>query len=143
LMQYWNRAWTLERAGFGGAGGGLTGIRGITYLDGDVLATYPRDEVRGTMLERTLQLGSKAILRFQAGVDSQRAWQSLVYANDDKVHDKRIEGHSDNREWTDIAFDLAKYANQRVTLRLYQRVMIPHHEAGNAYWKNLTVDGTN
>lgn len=32
LMQYWNSDWTLERAGFGGAGGGMAGIRGITHL---------------------------------------------------------------------------------------------------------------
>src|SRR5262249_244773 len=32
LTQYWNPDWTLERAGFGGAGGGMGGIRGITYL---------------------------------------------------------------------------------------------------------------
>ena len=47
LMHYWNPDWTLERAGFGGAGGGMTGIRGITYLDDDVLSTYPRDEIAG------------------------------------------------------------------------------------------------
>src|SRR5262249_44815013 len=45
LTKYWNPDWALERAGFGGAGGGMRGIRGITHLDGDVLATYPRDEV--------------------------------------------------------------------------------------------------
>ena len=61
LMQYWNSDWTMERAGFGGAGGGMPGIRGITYLDGDVLATYPRDEIRGTVLRRTLKLGTKVL----------------------------------------------------------------------------------
>lgn len=45
-MRYWNPDWTLERAGFGGAGGGMAGIRGITCLEDDILATYPRDEVR-------------------------------------------------------------------------------------------------
>src|SRR5262249_46451014 len=53
LPKYWNPDWSLERAGFGGAGGGMRGIRGITHLDGDVLATYPRDEVRGVVLRRT------------------------------------------------------------------------------------------
>ncbi|MGH9722732.1 MAG: ADP-ribosylglycohydrolase family protein, partial [Bryobacteraceae bacterium] len=42
LMQYWNPEWKLLRAGVGGAGGGMRGLRGNTYLDGDVLATYPR-----------------------------------------------------------------------------------------------------
>ncbi len=139
LMQYWNPDWTLERAGFGGAGGGMPGIRGITYLDGEILATYPRDEVRGTVLRRTVKVGGNSVLRFQAGVDPGRAWQLQVYVNDDKVLDQLIEGQSENREWQDIEVNLAKYPNQEVVLRLYQRVLIPHREAGNAYWRNLVV----
>jgi len=139
LMQYWNRDWTLDRAGFGGAGGGMPGIRGITYLDGEVLATYPRDEVRGTVLRRTLQLGKNSALTFKAGVDPGRAWQLQVYVNDDRVLDKIIEGIVDTRRWQDIDVDLSKYADQQVELRLYQRVLIPHHEAGNAYWRDLIV----
>jgi hypothetical protein len=140
LMQYWNPDWTLERAGFGGAGGGMPGIRGITYLDGGILSTYPRDEVRGTVLRRTKRLGSNSVLRFQAGVDSGRAWQLQVYVNDDKALDKLIEGRSEAREWQKIEVNLAKYANQVVVLRLYQRVLIPHREAGNAYWRGLIVN---
>lgn len=139
LMKYWNPDWTLERAGFGGAGGGLPGIRGITYLDGEVLATYPRDEVRGTVLRRIATLSKTPVLKFQAGVDPGRSWQLLVYVNDDKVLDKLIGGHSETREWQDIEVNLEKYANQEVTLRLYQRVLIPQHEAGNAYWRDLVV----
>ncbi len=139
LMKYWNPDWTLERAGFGGAGGGMPGIRGITYLDGDVLSTYPRDEVRGTVLTRSARLSNDPALRFQAGVDPGRSWQLQVYVNDDKVLDKLIEGHSETREWQDIEVNLAKYAKQEVVLRLYQRVLIPQHEAGNAYWRNLVV----
>jgi hypothetical protein len=144
LMQYWNRDWTLERAGFGGAGGGMPGIRGITYLDGAVLATYPRDEIRGTVLRRTVKLGSAPSLQFEAGVDVGRAWQLQVYVNDIKVLDQIIDGlyesdESDSRHWEDISIDLSAYKNQQVALRLYQRVLIPHHEAGNAYWKDLTL----
>lgn len=139
LMEYWNRDWTLERAGFGGAGGGMPGIRGITYLDGEILATYPRDEVRGTVLRRTVQLGKNSTLTLKAGVDPGRAWQLQVYVNDDRALDKVIEGMSDARRWQDIDVDLSKYAGQEVVLRLYQRVLIPHHEAGNAYWRDLVV----
>lgn len=140
LMQYWNPDWTLERAGFGGAGGGMLGIRGITYLDGDVLSTYPRDEVRGALLRRTANLGKEPALKFKAGVDPGRAWQLQIYVNDDKVLDKLIEGRSETQEWRDIEVNLTKYANQEVVLRLYQRVLIPHHEAGNAYWRGLAVN---
>src|ERR1700677_930212 len=151
LMQYWNPAWTLERAGFGGAGGGLPGIRGITYLDGPVLGTYPRDEIRGTVLRRTVSVGShpSPSLAFKAGVDAGRAWQLEVYVNDKKVLDKLIDGppasHQDeshppdSRHWEDISIDLSDYEGQKVVLRLYQFVLIPHHEAGDAYWRDLTV----
>src|SRR5271166_1562575 len=144
LMEYWNRDWALERAGFGGAGGGMPGIRGITYLDGQVLATYPRDEVRGTVLRRAAKLGNNPILKFKAGVDVGRAWQLQVYVNDKKVLDKLIDGlyesrQSDSRHWEDISIDLSDYKNQKVVLRLYQRVLVPHHEAGNAYWRGLSV----
>jgi hypothetical protein len=144
LMQYWNRDWTLERAGFGGAGGGMPGIRGITYLDGPLLATYPRDEIRGTVLRRTVNLGSAPSLQFKAGVDVGRAWQLQVYVNDQKILDKLIDGlydphQSDSRHWEDVSIDLSDYKSQQVVLRLYQRVLIPRREAGNAYWRDLTV----
>ena len=137
LMRYWNPDWKLERAGFGGAGGGMPGIRGITFLDGDVLATYPRDEVRGTLLKRTIHLSSNPVFTVKAGVDSGRAWQLQVHVNDDKVFDRLIEGSSNIRSWQDIHIDVSKYAGQDVVLRLYQHVLIPGHEAGNAYWKDL------
>lgn len=139
LMQYWNPDWTLERAGFGGAGGGMPGIRGITYLDGNVLSTYPRDEVRGTVLKRSLHLSADPRLTFQASADPGRAWQLQIYVNDSKVLDKLVEGQAETLAWQDIEVDLSNYANQEVVLRLYQRVLVPHHEAGNAYWRNLVV----
>ncbi len=139
LMQYWNPDWKLERAGFGGAGGGMPGIRGITYLDGDILSTYPRDEVRGTVLTRSARLGKDPALKFEAGVDPGRSWQLQVYVNDDKVLDQLIDGRSQTRGWEHIDINLAKYANQEVVFRLYQRVLIPQHEAGNAYWRKLVV----
>jgi ADP-ribosylglycohydrolase len=140
LMQYWNPDWTLERVGFGGAGGGMPGIRGITYLDGEVLSTYPRDEVRGTVLRRNAKLSRDPALKFKAGVDPGRVWQLQVYVNDEKVLDKLIEGGSDTRAWQDIEVNLVKYASHEVVLRLYQRVLIPHREAGNAYWRDLVVN---
>jgi hypothetical protein len=145
LVKFWNPDWTLERAGFGGAGGGIAGIRGISYLDGPVLATYPRDEVRGTVLKRTIHLGPTPSLNFKAGVDVGRTWQLQVYVNDKKILDKLIEGlfeshQSDSRHWEEVHLDLSEYKNQTVVLRLYQRVLVPHHEAGNAYWRELTTE---
>ena len=48
-------------------------------------------------------------------------------------------GQSGSRHWEDINLDLSEYKNQTVVLRLYQRVLVPHHEAGDAYWQDLTV----
>ena len=142
LIRYWNPEWKLERAGFGGAGGGMRGIRGITHLDGNVLATYPRDEVRGLVLRRRLKLGAQPRLRFEAGVDTGRAWQLDVYVNNENRLSRRIEaGASGNeRHWESIDVDLAAFAGQETEIRLYQRVLLEDRVAGNAYWRNLRVE---
>jgi hypothetical protein len=141
LTKYWNPEWTLERAGFGGAGGGMGGIRGITCLDGDVLATYPRDEVRGVVLRRTLKLSDSPWLAFLAGVDPGRAWELNVYVDNHLRMKKVIDGPTDakGRQWQDVSLDLAAYSGKSVQLRLYQRVLLPGRTAGNAYWKALIV----
>jgi hypothetical protein len=140
LVQYWNPDWKLQRAGFGGAGGGMGGIRGITHLDGDVLATYPRDEVRGVVLRREVRLSARPVLTFEAGADAGRAWQLEVYA-DNKLLEKRIvEGGSEGRTWQKLKVNLAAFANQQATLRLYQRVLLADKLAGNAYWKTLKLE---
>lgn len=142
LMREWNPSWTLERAGFGGSGGGMRGIRGITYLDGDVLATYPRDEVRGLVLRRRLRLGHTPVLQFDAGVDGRRAWLLDVYANNTHLLNRTIDGAiaGEDRQWQSIEVNLAAFAGQAVEIRLYQRVLVPDRVAGNAYWRNLRVE---
>ena len=140
LTEYWNPGWQLLRAGFGGAGGGMRGIRGITYLDGDVLATWPRDEVRGLLLTSERKLGSGQKLRFDAGVDSGRVWQLEVYAGNERLLTKTMEGKASARAWEQIELPLDKFAGQTVRLRLYQRVLFTDAVAGNAYWRNLKVE---
>jgi hypothetical protein len=141
LMQYWNPEWRLERAGFGGAGGGLGGIRGMTFLAGDVLVTYPRDEVRGLLLRRTVTLGEKPILRFQAGVDAGRAWELAVFANNKQMVKRVIDGLGGNApKWESIEVDLQEFGGQPAELRLYQLVLVPNRTAGNAHWKDLRID---
>jgi len=140
LMQYWNSDWKLERAGFGGAGGGMGGIRGITGLDGEVLATYPRDEVRGAVLRRVAKLGEKPTLTFQAGVDAGRVWELNVYANNTQRLKRIIAGDTDGpRKWEEVKVDLGDFAGKTVTLRFYQRVLVPNRTAGNAYWKAIEL----
>jgi hypothetical protein len=141
LMQYWNPEWKLERAGFGGAGGGMRGIRGITYLDGDVLATYPRDEVRGLVLSRKVKPGSGEKLHVEVGCDAGRGWQLQVYAAGTLLLDRTIEGGSDkkDRKWESVDLDLQPFAGREVDLRLLQRVLLPGKTAGNAYWRGLRI----
>jgi hypothetical protein len=129
------------------------GIRGATYLDGDVLSIFPRDEVRGALLRQTVQLSDSPSLTFDAGVDPGRAWHLQIFVNNDRVLDKLIEGppatqrsaaerrppatevSAAERHWEHIHLDLSTYRKQPVVIRLYDLVLVPGHEAGNSYWK--------
>jgi hypothetical protein len=141
LTEYWNKEWTLDRAGFGGAGGGMAGVRGITYLDGDALSTWPRDEVRGVALRRKAKLGDHPKLALEVGADGGRAWQLEIYANNTRLVSKLIEGGGENepRRWEKIEADLGAMRGQEVELRLYQRVLVRNKMAGNAYWRKLEL----
>jgi hypothetical protein len=92
FTKWWAPEWSLERAGFGGGTGGISGIRGATFLNGDILSVFPRDEVRGALLRQTVQLSDNPSLDFDAGVDPGRTWHLQVYVNNDRVLDKLIEG---------------------------------------------------
>ncbi len=143
LMEYWNADWTLERAGFGGDGvGAMPGIRGITYLDGETLVTYPRDESRGVVLHRNMKLSASPTMTFQVAADPQKAWELFVFAGNDQLVKKLIVGEGDSLKWRTIDLDLAKYAGQETTLRLYQRTLMPGEfkVPGNAYWKSIEVN---
>lgn len=141
LTEFWNPEWKLSRAGFGGAGGGMPGIRGVTHLDGDVLATYPRDEVRGTRLERRVQLGVQPALMLEAGADEGRAWQLDIHVENQRVYSSVIEGTTrGTRDWRKIEVPLQDWANREVTVRLIQRVLLgPGKAPGNAYWRGLQI----
>jgi hypothetical protein len=145
LTKFWNPDWTLERAGFGGAGGGIEGIRGGTHLEGQVLAIFPRDEVRGALLRRSVELSDSPSFSFDAGADAGRAWHLQVFVNNDKVLDRLIEGSPTMQEselghyWEHFHIGLAPYRKQSVVIRLYDLVLVPNHQAGNSYWKDLQL----
>ena len=146
FTKLWNQPdWTLDRAGFGGGTGGIGGIRGQTYLDGNTLAVFPRDEVRGALLRRELRLSAQPSLSFDAGADPGRAWHLEVFVNNDKVLDRLIEGapgpkqSGSLRHWEHIHLDLSAYKEQSVTIRLYDLILVPGHEAGNSYWRSLAA----
>jgi hypothetical protein len=140
LTEYWNPEWELQRAGFGGAGGGMGGIRGLTYLDGDVLATYPRDEVRGVLLSRRMALGAAPVMTLEVSADAGRSWQLDIHVHNDRVESKVIEGAKGERTWHKIEVSLTRYANRTATIRLVQRVLLgPQKAPGNAYWRRIDV----
>ena len=140
LTRYWNPAWALERAGHGGAGGGMAGIRGITCLEGDILATYPRDEVRGCLLRRVVTVSPKAQLVLEVASEPDRAWELNVYADNDLLTKRVISSGPAERDWQTIRVDLEKYAGREITLRLYQRVLVPNRVPGNALWRRADVE---
>jgi hypothetical protein len=141
----WNPDWSLERAGYGGGSGGAAGIRGDTYLDGDTLAVFPRDRVRGALLRRSANLSSQPSLEFDAGADLGHTWHLQIYVDNDKVLDRFVEGIAvapdapSERVWQHISVDLSAYQGRAVVLRLYDLVIVPNHEVGTSYWKNLSL----
>ncbi len=141
LMQFWNPDWKLLRAGVGGAGGGMSGIRGNTHLDGDILASYPRDEVRGVVLMRRATLSAAPRLRVDVGVDGGRAWALDLHVENRQLLTRRVQAKSGDREWQTVDVDLKELAGQTVTIRLIQRVLLgPEYAPGNAYWRNLRLE---
>jgi len=102
--KWWNPEWTLVRAGYGASGGGLRGIRGGTSLDGDILATYPRDEIRGMYMrsDQTLPQAT-SVLRMDVAADPGRAWQLTIFVDNQRVFQKVIDGAEDQRTEKDPA----------------------------------------
>lgn len=140
----WNPDWKLEGAGRGGAG--------ATYLDGDVLVTFPRD-TRPCMLERTVQIPSgNPKLDLEIGSLQDRPWRLQVFVDDDNVKTE-IVGKEDtintrdvppNAEaavpnWATVNVDLSKYAGKSVKLRLYQW-LVNNRIPGAAYWRSAKVE---
>jgi hypothetical protein len=162
FAQYWNPDWTLERAGYGAPGGGHRGIRGGTFVDGDVLATFPRDETRGVVLRRTLKIEASYFLTVMVGADPGRAWKLEIMVDHQRIHTQLIDGgealtwegvapvsfpppteeylaSSKSRRWYPVRLDLSRYSGQEVIIRLYHHSLVRNRYPGNAYWKDLRV----
>jgi len=86
-----------------------------------------------------LKLSGNPTLTFQAGVDPGRAWELNVYTNNKQVFKSVITGADGGRQWREVKVDLSEFAGKTVTLRLYQRVLVPNQTAGNAYWKAIEL----
>ena len=74
------------------------------------------------------------------GKQSKRRFE--VYAGNKRVFRRLIDGGAEKsaeRKWQDIHVELADFTGKELQLRLYQRVLLPDHIPGNAYWKNLKI----
>jgi hypothetical protein len=136
LVEYWNRDWKLEGAG----AGGISYPRGTTYLDGDVLVTFPRDEIRGVVLRTHANFGCGPSLDLEVGADPGRAWRLEVYANNDRLLSQVIEGKAGGRRFEYVHVPVANLAGQIVELRLYQRTLLPDKLPSSAYWKAIRLE---
>ncbi|NJN28536.1 MAG: ADP-ribosylglycohydrolase family protein, partial [Cyclobacteriaceae bacterium] len=160
FTQYWNPSWKLERAGFGAPGGGVRNLRGGTYLIDDVLVTYPRDEVRGVVLRGDFEIEKNDVLKLEVAADPGRAWQMLVYVNNEKIFTKKLDGGAtmdwkemppqsypesefvafkQARKYEHIEVPLGQFAGQQVHIRLYQYTLLLNKIPGNAYWKKAEI----
>lgn len=135
LMEFWNRDWTLERAGFAD---GRTG----THVEGDVLVTFPRDEARSALLRRELTLGDQPRLELEVAADGGRAWRLDVFVNNTNILRRVIDGGAADQErsdWEKISVDLSEFRNQKVDVRLYQRTRLSGKLPSCAHWRNLSL----
>jgi hypothetical protein len=160
FTKWWNPDWQMERAGFGAPGGGVRGVRGGTFLDGEILATYPRDEIRGVKIYRTFVPSENQKLSFEVAADPGRKWILSVYLDNKRMLQKLIDGgeplnwpdisplgypqplheyevSAEVRKWENIEIDLSNHANRECTVRLYQSILVRNGFPGNAYWKNI------
>lgn len=148
LTQYWNPDWKLERAGFGGVPEDRRNVGRTypqaTYLEYDVLATWPRDQIRGLVLRSRVKLSDNPSLNVEVGADAGRAWQLSVFANNTNLLTKTIEGEGDpsshERNWQSIPLDLSAFRGQDIEIRLYQRTLVRDKIPGNAYWRTITLE---
>jgi len=134
LVEYWNPGWKLEGAGFGGYPG--TGCNRATFLEENVLATWPRNEVRGVVLRRVVELGLEPVLELEVGADPGCAWRLEAYANNTRIASELIVGE---RQWRYLRLPLHEFAGQQVELRLYQLTLLPGRVPGNAYWRRVSL----
>lgn len=134
LTRFWDKDWTLDRAGF------LNNSNG-TYLDGAVLVTFPRDEGRGALLRRRIKLGPNPALELEVAADADRAWRLDVFVNNTSLESRTIQGGTTMNEldWQEVRVDLAAYRDQQVDVRLYQRVGVPAKLPSNAHWRGIQI----
>jgi hypothetical protein len=123
----WNPDWRLENASRGG-----------TYLDGDVLVTFPRD-TRPAVLTRSVAIpAGQSHLTLAVANLPNRPWRLQVFVEDDNLTTQVIDTQNEN-SWKEVSLDLSPYAGRAVTLRLYQWP-VENNIPGAAYWRSVRIE---
>lgn len=161
LMQWWNPGWELDQVAFGIPGGGSRGTRGGTFIESDsVLATFPRNYMRGVKISSKLRLARDPVLRVEVAADPGRKWRLVIYLDNHRLFNEIIDGgpplpesagtdypqplfeydkYPLARKWKTVELDLSEFKNREVIIRLFQENWVNNSHPGNAYWKNLKV----
>ncbi len=148
LTKWWAPEWTLERAGFGSTSGGMAGYPGGTWLNGDILTTWPRELMRGVVVSRRLTISTNANrLSIEVTTDNAKAWELSIYADNKLLERKPITGTGVGGKWQTIETDLSSFDGKTVMLRLIQNVLpgTSARSPGVAHWRapKLTSGKTN
>jgi hypothetical protein len=129
----WNPDWRLENASRAG-----------TYLDNNVLVTFPRD-ARPCMLVRSLEVpAGNPKLTLEIGHLPNRPWRLQVFVDDQNLASQIVLGGEDSSAstsaplWKEVALDLSPYAGHTVTLRLYHW-LAENSIPGQAYWRSVQI----
>ncbi len=122
----WNSAWRLDGAGRGGAG--------TTFLDGDVLVTFPRD-TRPCVLETDVTVPQgKPRMHIDVKADAGKPWRLEIFVDDEQTGQEMV----DAGDWRTVPVDLVKFVGRRVKVRLYQQPV--NFEPKSAYWRNPGIE---
>jgi hypothetical protein len=130
----WNSNWRLAEASRGGIG--------ATYLEWETnaLVTFPRD-AQPCRLESEIQVPTgNPELFLSVGSGAGGPWTLQTLVNDDSVLTTVVSSDSTAKDvrYRDLHVDLAKYAGQAVTVRLYQW-LVDGELPGSAFWKTVEV----
>jgi hypothetical protein len=138
-MSYWNPAWELSGAGLGAEGDALRLSRGTTYLEGDTLVTFPRDEIRGVVLSRTARLGIAPRLSLEVSAEPGKGWHLEIFAGNERLASQPVEGRKGEPAWQRIDVDLGPFAGREARLRIYQRTLVGGRLPSTARWRRIEL----
>ena len=132
----WNPEWNLDTPDFEGTPTKLGDYHGRT----NVLVLHPYDRQKPSALVRTLDLpkDKPATLSVWTASHDKGDWELRATANGQPLGTPhRISHDTADARWTKATFDLAKFAGQKVELRLENRATDWSYEF--SYWSDLKL----